>query len=466
MRLAHFALCLGALACTDDSNGIINIPLSDVVISESALVPNVLHVTWSTTPSQSSFVEFGLNGALDQVTPLADSTTDHSISVIGLKAGETYAMRPVTVLGDGTRIQGQVQQVDIPSPAFGLPALDILVDTGDHDGGYMLTTISSERGSYVTILDRQADVVWFHQIANGHIVGQARLGLDGQSIFWNDVNEDEDVSQIHRVALDGSWSIDTYSALGHLDFVERDNREFAWVGYDYQRRMVDGSLMDVATDVLFEGPEGKIDDSDTVQLFGFMDDHGTPWWTGRQTMSNISTPDLMARGHINSLAMAAEGDDYLLMSSYLNALIKIERSTGEVVWQMGGPDNEFDLISGDLWHQGYISQAWDNRLLVLDSGEPLDATTSASVVEYAFHGPTRTMQEMWRYEDPDGRASTGPADAHRLDNGHTLMSISSFGEITEVDTDGEIVWQVVAPSDRDLSRVQWLDSLYDVEQYE
>ena len=114
MRLAHYALCLSALACIDDSTGAIDIPLSDVVIAESALVPNVMHVTWSTTPSQSSFVEFGLNGALDQVTPAADSTTDHSIAVIGLKAGETYAMRPVTVLGDGTRIQGQVQQGQSP----------------------------------------------------------------------------------------------------------------------------------------------------------------------------------------------------------------------------------------------------------------------------------------------------------------------------------------------------------------
>ena len=59
-------------------------------------MPNVVIVTWTSPEDGDGFVEYGLDGNLDQATPVETTGSKHRVVVLGLKEGRTYSMRAVT----------------------------------------------------------------------------------------------------------------------------------------------------------------------------------------------------------------------------------------------------------------------------------------------------------------------------------------------------------------------------------
>jgi hypothetical protein len=72
-----------------------------------------------------------------------------------------------------------------------------------------------------------------------------------------------------------------------------------------------------------------------------------------------------------------------------------------------------------------------------------------------------TFQKEWEYADPDGRYVEFLGDARKLPNGNYLISWTTAGMITEITPEYEVVWSAVADLGTALTRITYIDDIYD-----
>lgn len=139
--------------------------------------------------------------------------------------------------------------------------------------------------------------------------------------------------------------------------------------------------------------------------------------------------------HANSVA---EMDDGNLVVSFRNisTVIMIERSTGQIAWELGSPP---------LAQQHTPLPLSNGNLLIFDNGTHRRDHPGAysRVVEV----DPRTSTITWEYTDPSLFEFFSPylGNAQRLANGNTLICEGCHGRIFEVTPSGEVVWEYVSP---------------------
>jgi len=162
--------------------------------------------------------------------------------------------------------------------------------------------------------------------------------------------------------------------------------------------------------------------------------------------------------HLNSIEMSNDG--HLIISSIgLGEVTKINRRTGEIIWRMGGKNNEFTFINEDqandpvyFMFQHDVRQLDNGNLTMIDNGNnnpnvgggdvPVRPYTRA--VEYELDETAMTATRVWEYRhDPDIFVGNF-GSVQRLDNGNTVIgwgaaSMTGSPAITEVDASGTVI---------------------------
>ena len=139
--------------------------------------------------------------------------------------------------------------------------------------------------------------------------------------------------------------------------------------------------------------------------------------------------------HGNAVIEMANGD-LLVSFRNISTIIRIDRSTGRVVWKLGTPP-----LSG----QHAPTPLPNGNILVFDNGpHRLDQTFPYSrVIEV---NPVRN-EIVWKYQEgfPPSFYSDRISNAQRLPNGNTLINEGQFGRFFVVTPEGEVVWEYVNP---------------------
>lgn len=192
-----------------------------------------------------------------------------------------------------------------------------------------------------------------------------------------------------------------------------------------------------------------------------------------ETMSPAGTADY---AHINSFVITQ--DDNLLVSfRNLSAVFKISRTTGEVLWRLGGRASSFDFLTaagdpdddGGPCAQHTASELPDGNILVFDNGawsqaqnlcvDPADSNAPAverlptRIVEWAVDEEAGTAT-LVREHTVDQRHAIFAGSAQGLPDGRSMVGwASERGAVaSELDADGDVVWEVrdaaPAPGDR------------------
>jgi hypothetical protein len=156
--------------------------------------------------------------------------------------------------------------------------------------------------------------------------------------------------------------------------------------------------------------------------------------------------------HINSIELDHDGH-FLVSAMALAEITKINRQTGEIIWRMGGRNNQFDFFNEDETHdpiyfmwQHDVRRIDNGNITVFDDGDP-DLRPYTRIVEYEIDETAKTAANVWQYRhDPDIYA-TFMGNAQRLPNGNTLIGwgyASFLGKtaITEVDLEGNVVFEL------------------------
>lgn len=292
----------------------------------------------------------------------------------------------------------------------------------------------------------------------GHRIFRAKPSRDGRSLFYASNVVDEGLvaeGYIQQVPLSGGTALRTPAPLIHHDFVELDEG-FAYLSYVEEQHRVDGRWTNVATDAVIEVPAGG---GAAVTTFDFFADYPRePQWTCWHMRAGGWLPSHNDWTHTNSLVEHPDGDAWVLMPRWFDAALKVDRTTGEVIWQLGGRDDRFGLTAEDdaLLSHPHMSHAFADRLLVFDNGSGHGAKRRdrSRVVEYRVDEDALTAELVWSYEAPTPRRTGFLGDAKRLPGGNTLVVWSDRGQIHEVTPEGDIVWALELPYGQNTGRVE------------
>ena len=151
--------------------------------------------------------------------------------------------------------------------------------------------------------------------------------------------------------------------------------------------------------------------------------------------------------HGNSIEI--DYDDNLIISDRRSSqLIKIHRTTGSILWILGGPLNSFEIVNDSF--EGFSKQHDARRLdnsniLLFDNGNNHEPPTSR-VVEYQIDEENMIATLVWEFFNPYGDLSASMGSVQRLPNENTLINwgnIPTMGaRIMEVDSNNNIVLEL------------------------
>ena len=479
----HFIPLLTLLACgTSPSDSVhhtadTSSTASDLqpTITLSPEIGTVVFVTWQSGLPGTSWVEYGLTDALGSTTPLQSGLTSHELTLLGLRAGTTYHLRAHTELADGQVLQSDIVPFETGALPPGMNPPSLALDDGSTIGdGYVLyTQIQPQGGSYAVVVDAEGHVVWWRRGELGSIV-TARPSEDGQAIRYAeyDLGFNQDISRLIEVSLDGRDRTETRLLEGHHDFLMRSNQtKVAFFAYTLD------VPNNVATDAILEVPVGATDADVPTPVYSYLTDYVAPFWYVCEHVSAwAANPGFQEWTHSNSLMGDDNGLFYYAMSKFHDSVLKIEASTGNIVWQLNGLYGNFTSPTGealwrdvgdtDLFSHGHMSHlwetpedpVWDLCMAVFDNGYHY-APDASAIAQICVDEDTMTAERVWHYPEPSGDFTALMGDVRKLDDSY-LVGWSSIGRVEEISDAGDVLWQLDLASGAIGGRVHYLDGLY------
>jgi hypothetical protein len=159
--------------------------------------------------------------------------------------------------------------------------------------------------------------------------------------------------------------------------------------------------------------------------------------------------------YVHGNAIELDHDGNLLISSrHLNEITKIDRTTGEIMWRMGGTavKNEFTFI-GDtrgFSHQHDIRRLPNGHVTLFDNGNFLVPPYSRAL-EYELDEVAKTATLVWSYETTPPRTFGGfMGSVERHDDGATVIgwggTFNSSRRVTDLHADGTVALEIGFPA--------------------
>jgi len=160
--------------------------------------------------------------------------------------------------------------------------------------------------------------------------------------------------------------------------------------------------------------------------------------------------------HANALDMDKDGN-ILFSLRHLSAIVKINRQTGDVMWILGGKENQFSFINEhEANSPTYFSYQHDIHVLpngnitLFDNGNQHNPLYSRGV-EYKLDENNKTATLVWEYRHNPDIYARAKGSVQRLTNGNSIICWGSAGgngtpAFTEVHSDNSMAMELFFPS--------------------
>ncbi|MCC6865482.1 MAG: aryl-sulfate sulfotransferase [Ignavibacteria bacterium] len=147
--------------------------------------------------------------------------------------------------------------------------------------------------------------------------------------------------------------------------------------------------------------------------------------------------------YVHGNAIEPDNDGNLLISSrHLDEITKINKTTGAIIWRLGGKNNMF-TINDDIpfSHQHDIRRISNGNITFFDNGN-FRFPEYSRAAEYSLDETNHIATRVWQFHrDPQAISSWG-GNAQRLPNGNTLIAWGGcVNTVTEVKHDGTVVFE-------------------------
>jgi Arylsulfotransferase (ASST) len=174
--------------------------------------------------------------------------------------------------------------------------------------------------------------------------------------------------------------------------------------------------------------------------------------------------------HPNSIDFDLDSN-YIISFRHMGAVIKLDRTTGAILWQLGGRLNQFTIADDPLMFftgQHSVRVLENGNLLMYDNG--LRHTPQHTrAVEYQLDVAAKTATMVWEYEPSPAVFTPIVGSVQRYTSGpragNTLVAFAYVGQIDEVNPAEQLVWrgQFSLGGNNEAYRVLRLVSFYQYE---
>lgn len=330
----------------------------------------------------------------------------------------------------------------------GLPEISVV---GERDGYLFLSVFdfsACSKDNYALILDGKGDLVYYKRIPDCDMLADFRTQPDGSLSYWQGKAALPGIFHGQIIRMNDQYSVT--QVITTNDYMV-DNHEFLTFpdgGYMFMYHEVRGVTgVQQGTIPL---PNAMV----TPIIVGF-DKHGleTFRWDAYKYIGIYETTDsFLAQDpsdyvHANALEIDTDGN-ILLSSRHTNEITKIDRTTGDVIWRLGGKANEFDLIGDGSWftHQHDVRRLPNGNISIFDNGN-LRSPPYSRYVEYAVDEENYEVRQVKEISHTTGLYSWAMGSARVLPNGHTLIGWGAYSApaVTEYDGDANPVFEMSLP---------------------
>ena len=147
--------------------------------------------------------------------------------------------------------------------------------------------------------------------------------------------------------------------------------------------------------------------------------------------------------HANSIEIDTDGN--LIMSARNTSTIyKIDRTTGVVIWRLGGKASDFRLGPGAAFSWQHDARRQPDGSLSLFDDSVAPGTSRGLILELDETAMTASLLREYRHVPPIQSSSEGNLQV--LPNGHVLVGWGSVSAYTEFTTAGEVVMDATFPA--------------------
>ena len=167
-------------------------------------------------------------------------------------------------------------------------------------------------------------------------------------------------------------------------------------------------------------------------------------------ITDATHEDLTAKkiDYVHANAIEIDPDGSLLLSCrHMDEITKIDANTGDIIWRLGGKNNQFDFINDPVQfsHQHAIRRLPNGDITLYDDGNYHDPNFSRAV-EYKLDTVNMTADLVWQYRSSPDIYGFAMGNVQRLSNGNTIIGWgASSTTVTEVTPDGKVALQMSFP---------------------
>ena len=328
---------------------------------------------------------------------------------------------------------------------------EIVVNEDPYPANMFIHTMG-EDPRYLAILDSAANPIWF--------INAGPLGLDfkinqNKITFYDKPNQFWIVVNEFMVETDTLNCINGYKADYH-DIILTTNGGYILQAYD--------SIYVNMSEIISGGHENAQITTLIIQEFDNNNNLIFEWdaWEHLNIASYTNLNlivDKIVWMHGNSIEI--DNDTNLIISNRRSSeIIKINRINGNVIWYMGGPNNDFsfqnDTLNG-FSKQHDVRRIENGNILLFDNGNEHTPPISRAV-EYSIDETNMIAELIWDYSHPEAYVGQSMGSSQRLPNNNTLINWGTInGEgaiITEVDFEKNIVFEIIYPSNTNCYKVR------------
>jgi len=480
------------------------------VVQPNESVPLARMVRFSTDRPAIPIITVS-DGAREWTVPASDvPETTHEVPIVGMRAATRHTVS-ISLQGDGGGRSGEVAVADFETPALPtdhFPPIEVKVSDPERmePGVTMFSVLgwgwdpprpSNDHGLLIAV-DEKGEIIWYYQtdrlisdhrqtergtILYQHIHGIVEIDMVGNVLAsWGADGLVEELPEgVVPIATDLIHHQIQELPSGNLLTLGTEVRRFESYPSDYQNpgarapgSVVSGIILEFSRDGTLVHEWKLIDILDPFRIsYGSL----AGYWS-REGYEHVEggTYDW---GHSNGVVHDPRDDSFIVSFRHQDAVVKIDRQTGEIIWILGDPAGW-----GEEWQQ-YLLQpegelTWpyhthapgltaDGNLILFDNGNyraqpparrmALEDCYSRAV-EFAIDEEAMTVRQVWSYGGPGSEYfySAFMSDADRLPiTGNVL--ITDGGNL--LDADG-VPSNAVVPS-RKVSRIFEVTSGEDTE---
>ncbi len=143
--------------------------------------------------------------------------------------------------------------------------------------------------------------------------------------------------------------------------------------------------------------------------------------------------------HINAISQDGNGD-LLICSRNTSTIYKVSRSTGEIIYRIGGKRSDFSFAPGAqfAWQHDATAQP-DGTITVFDNGAGVEVTQPESrALVLNLNMSSKTVELFHQYPHPGGAIlANALGSVQLLEGGHTFIGWGNRGWFSEVGPTGQ-----------------------------